>query len=181
MHNLGKLVCAALLGRAAVAASGSLRWEVADSGSTSPPARRHAALGYDRIRRRVILYGGRAMSDGTVLGDTWVYDTESASWQELQPSGDEASPPARFSMVYGTAQAGALDAFYVSTGESAKFGFFNDVWALNLSSLTWSEQPASGPAPTVRYGSGGGIDPLNPTHLTVTVRPGGGVRVRARR
>jgi cysteine-rich repeat protein len=54
----------------------------------SPPARDNAAMAYDAIRERVILFGGAAGT--TQLADTWSWD--GIAWTDVTPA---VSPPAR--------------------------------------------------------------------------------------
>lgn len=54
----------------------------------TPTARSNHVLAYDPVRRRTMLFGGRA--SGTVFGDTWEWD--GVAWTPRQPA---TSPPAR--------------------------------------------------------------------------------------
>ena len=54
--------------------------------TTSPPPRSDFACGYDPVRRRVVLFGGRTAYDlnpSSLLDDTWEYD--GIDWVQLQP------------------------------------------------------------------------------------------------
>lgn len=69
-------------------------------GDGQPGARVFAAMAYDRIRDRVVLFGGRTVlgSPATALDDTWLWD--GTTWTKATPTG--ALPPARSShrLVY---------------------------------------------------------------------------------
>ena len=47
--------------------------------------------------------------------------------------------------------------FVIVTGQGSGALFFNDVWAFDLISESWTQLPGQGAVPAVRYGSGGGI------------------------
>ncbi|HEX6693483.1 MAG TPA: hypothetical protein VF035_02150 [Longimicrobiales bacterium] len=66
--------------------NGAMWRKAADGG---PPARTHAALGYDPLSRRVLLYGGGGTSDES-YNDTWSWD--GAAWKLLPDTG----PAGRF-------------------------------------------------------------------------------------
>lgn len=124
----------------------------------SPPARRDAAMVYDRARGRVVLFGGQD-AGGQDLNDTWAFDLTSLEWTALA-TGAATRPPARFSMVFGIEPS--TQRLLISTGQDAN-GFFNDVWSFDLASNAWGEVTPSSPSePAIRYGSGGGIfDPAS--------------------
>jgi WD40 repeat protein len=58
----------------------------------SPPGRHAHGTVYDAESDRVIVFGGADMLGGDVMGDTWAYDTDTNTWEEMTP---EVSPPAR--------------------------------------------------------------------------------------
>lgn len=67
------------------------------------------------------------------MDDTWLFHVHTAQWQNVAAN---PRPPARFSMVAGVDVR--RDRFIITTGEGED-SFFNDVWALNLRTLSWSE------------------------------------------
>ncbi|GIV96542.1 MAG: hypothetical protein KatS3mg057_1199 [Herpetosiphonaceae bacterium] len=126
-------------------------WQRIEPAGAAPPARRDAALAYDRARNRVILFGGR--NGETPLDDTWAFDLESRMWQALA-TGDAPRPPARFSVIAGVdEERGRL---LITTGQAGA-QFFNDVWSFDLATDTWAPVDVAGEAPRPRYGSAGGI------------------------
>jgi hypothetical protein len=74
-------------------------WRKAADGG--PPARTHAALGYDPVSRHVLLYGGSGTSDEN-YGDTWSWD--GAAWKLLPDGG----PAGRFVNGMTTTAEGAV-------------------------------------------------------------------------
>jgi hypothetical protein len=116
-----------------------------------PPARRDAALAYDGERHRLILFGGR--NDTGSLDDTWALELATMVWEPLA-TGSAMRPPARHSMVAGVDSINQR--FLITTGQ-APGELFNDTWQLDLTTNTWSELPAQGEIPDIRYGAAGGI------------------------
>jgi hypothetical protein len=58
-------------------------WTLRTPSGSVPPARTGAAIAYDSVRGRVVLFGGRA---GAPLGDTWEWDGGAGTWTLRQPA-----------------------------------------------------------------------------------------------
>lgn len=58
----------------------------------SPPGRIDPGFVYDSQSDRLVLFGGHDRLGGSVLGDTWAYDTNTNTWTEMTPA---TSPPGR--------------------------------------------------------------------------------------
>ncbi len=127
-------------------------WRALSAAGGLPPARRNAAMVYDAIRGRLVLFGGRR--DNVALSDTWAFDLESSTWAEIVPAG-ATRPPARHSMVAGP--DAMRQQMVITMGEAGPNVLFNDVWVLNLETNTWSQLLPSGVTPAPRYGAAGGI------------------------
>ncbi len=82
-----------------------------------------------------------------VLNDTWAYDPAANTWTDLKPSG--ALPSARF--VPAMAYDPKTDRVIVFGGRSADVRF-NDTWAYDPTSDTWTELKPAGPLPPERGG-----------------------------
>lgn len=119
--------------------------------TNAPRARRDAALGYDPARHRLILFGGRSTTE--TFFDTWALDLTTLVWQPLA-TGDVPRPRARHSMVSGVDTI--RNRFLITTGQKDSL-LLNDIWSFDLTTDTWSEIPAQGAIPDIRYGSAGGI------------------------
>lgn len=66
---------------------------------SGPPARYRHAMAVDRLRDRVVLFGGSGGATGTVtLGDTWEYEA-SLGWQQRFPA-HSPPPRANHALVY---------------------------------------------------------------------------------
>jgi hypothetical protein len=114
--------------------------------NTSPSARNFHAMAYDTQADRVILFGGsewdKNMRDKP-LNDTWAYDFDTNTWQELD-HGDGEYPPARFyhTLVYNP-----------EAERTILFGgIFGGVetWSYDYSTSTWTKLEPD-PNPGVIY------------------------------
>lgn len=116
--------------------------------STSPSARNYHAMAYDTQADRVILFGGsewdETMSD-KALSDTWAYDFNTNTWQELEHSEGEY-PAARFyhALVYN---AGA-DRTILYGGSAG----LSETWSFDYSTSTWTElEPNQNPGMLTKH------------------------------
>ncbi len=126
--------------------SGAPAWiQLAPTGG--PPSARigHTAV-YDAIGQRMIVFGG---NDGfTALNDVWALSLSGApAWSLLTTTG--TPPPAR---EYHSAVYDADNRRMVVFGGTVDFNFVDDVWALDLSTLAWTELTPSGTPPSARQG-----------------------------
>jgi len=120
---------------------------------TAPAARRNASAILDSAHNRMVIFGGFS---STYLNDIWTFDLTSNSWTNLTPaSGAMPAPRLTPASIY---DAGAHR--MVTWSGQGQGVFFNDVWAFDLDTNTWSPfTPAGGP-PQIRYGVGYTWDPL---------------------
>ena len=140
-------------------AEGQLQWqrmfkddaEGASNPDSVPPARNRHAFGYYGRTNTLILFGGE---DGhSLYGDTWLHFLLNRTWMRMETA---QSPPARVNSVYGVIES--CDIFVVAFGsDSSRRVNFEDVWAFNFNTLTWSQITPTGPGPTKRYGAFGGV------------------------
>jgi hypothetical protein len=101
--------------------------------TTGPIARQGAAMAYDPLRDRILMFGG-SDDAGTVLGDTWEWNTVAKTWSQLSLS---PSPPPRVGsrMVYDVAN----DRIVLQGGwNSTTSVTFSDTWEWDPVSRTWS-------------------------------------------
>lgn len=136
---------------------GAPAWHPLISANAAPTPRDGAAMVYDRVRKRLIVFGGKFAG---YRNDTWEFDLATLEWRELA-TGGAVRPPARFSMVYGIDYA--RDRLLITTGQGEEF--YNDVWAFDLTTDTWSELLAQG-GPVARYGAAGGVFDGNLLYVT---------------
>ncbi len=93
---------------------------------------------FDSNNGVVVLFGGFRFSHGNHLDDTWVYDVETNTWEELHPVG---SPPPRH---WGGFAYDKDDGVIVLFGGHSPFEgsigeIRNDTWILNLSTEAWTK------------------------------------------
>jgi hypothetical protein len=108
-----------------------------------PPSRYAQSAVFDRVRGRLVVFGGRDVN-GSVLGDTWLLDPQTSTWTTL-PSADLA-PSARSgaSMVFDESRGVAvLFGGQVGTGE-----LVNDLWEFD--GVQWRSVVIPGFAPVAR-------------------------------
>jgi hypothetical protein len=113
-----------------------------------PNGRAGAAAVYDQVRRRMLLFGGRASSSGVVgatLGDTWEQDTVTKVWT-AHTSG--VAPPARddHAMVYDTAHNRTI--LFGGRNEAGQVLADTWLWAGN----GWVDVTSTAQGPSARYG-----------------------------
>jgi hypothetical protein len=97
--------------------------------ATSPPARSYAAMAYDPVSQKVVLFGGYGSTD---LNDTWTFD--GTTWSHVKT---KVKPPVR---------AAATMAFDKRANKLVLFGGFayatqqylQDTWAWDGGTSTWS-------------------------------------------
>ena len=99
--------------------------------STIKPApRRDLAIGHDKDRNRVIIFGGRQTNSDQINGiysmvvlfdDTWEFNLETKKWKQLSYSIER--PSARYGMLYTHNKYG----LYISCGRNW-VDFYNDLW-----------------------------------------------------
>lgn len=113
--------------------------ELETSGTPPSPRSDHAAIN-DSLRDRMIVFGG-SLSD-----ETWELSLDDTLlWNEVVTSG--GPPPGRLS--HTAIPDPARDRMIVFGGTTAT-SLLNDVWALSLSTHTWTELLPAGPAPIGR-------------------------------
>src|SRR5215471_10243520 len=129
------------------------QWEQVQVTGAIPPARFGHTLLFDPIRRRLILFGGQA---GVFFSDTWAFDISAGVWLQLSP--DEAGPSRRYghSAIYETAR----DRIVISHGFTDA-GRFDDTWAFDLRTNSWSNLSPSVNRPLRRCLHHASYDPMN--------------------
>jgi hypothetical protein len=120
--------------------------------SPGPGARTRHVLVTDAARERALLYGGRyregSSGDYDVLGDLWAFDFASASWTELDTSGDGPTPRS------SAAATVVGDTLYLFGGNTSASGLSfvprDELYALDLLTLEWREIVLDAPRPAAR-------------------------------
>ncbi len=117
-----------------------------------PAGRNWGQMAYIPTIDRVLLFSGWS-GDATLMneltGDTWLYDYNHDTWEQLRPS----SVPARrhfASMVY----MASVDRVLLYGGQTREGGpFLSDLWTFDPTTLNWEElHPATDPGKRGQYG-----------------------------
>lgn len=66
-------------------AAATVTWTTLSPSGSVPPGRASACFGYDRVRRRLVVYGGEVVND--TLADTWEYDVDGNAWVNPMATG----------------------------------------------------------------------------------------------
>ena len=106
----------------------------------APSPRFGHAIAVDPEGRALYLFGGQADSE-TFFNDTWRFDLDALSWEEVATNDSRPSPRYGTSAVFD--RAGHI---LVSHGFTFE-GRFDDTWSLDLATGTWSDVS---PAPETR-------------------------------
>lgn len=117
-----------------------------------PKGRMNFSLDADPTNDRMLLHGGGTtdFSTFTIDSDTWAFDFETNSWQQLANA--DPQPPAR--IFHGSAFDIARQQLYVFAGGSEnaflETTFKRDMWRLDLATQTWSAVQGAEPWPLGR-------------------------------
>lgn len=128
----------------ALTLSGPLEWSRILPLGTAPTARFAGVTVYDRMRNRMILFGGFA--SGTFYNDAWALDLSGTpTWRNLNPAGPLPTGRDAPAAVYDARHDRVvLFGGFMGPNEA----WFNDVWALDLSRNRWREiSPPGAPSP----------------------------------
>ncbi|MFW9767874.1 MAG: kelch repeat-containing protein [Candidatus Thorarchaeota archaeon] len=100
-----------------------------------PPLRRYGAMAYDVESDRIILFGGVLATTGTT-GDTWAFDYDTNTWENMEPS---SAPSSRFYSVM--AYDSESDRIILFSG--CYPDVFTDTWAYDYNTNTWENMNPS--------------------------------------
>ena len=135
--------------------NGTPTWRKLEVAGPGPSIRREASVILDARRDRLVVFGGRTIPAGEILGDAWTLDlgTSPLRWTSLVPA-DGVAPGRRWghSAIYDE----ACDRMVIHGGtgptEFEPLGLLDDVWALSLgSSPTWTKLTPEGTPPPAHY------------------------------
>lgn len=117
-------------------------WQQLHPTTPSPSARDEFAMGFDMKSGKMLLFGGKSLSD---LSDTWAYDPGNETWTELKP---RVSPPGGSqisAIVYDPdSEQMLLVVSWTLAADDVQ------VWAYDWAANTWAEVKATSPAPAAR-------------------------------
>jgi len=132
-------------------------WNEITITSAKPLPRGGASAIYDPIGDRVILFGGWSGVSYDSLNDTWEFNLTSSTWSEITTTG--ALPPERVAHV--AVYDSLLHRMIIFAGSNWWQTWYNDVWALDLTSHKWEELQTSSTKPENRFSHCGIYYPKN--------------------
>jgi N-acetylneuraminic acid mutarotase len=111
-------------------------WGDLSLGNTEPLSRVYAAMAYDAESDRSIMFGGLDFMSGYVYDDTWAYDYNSDSWQEMDPIVNPGNLSKHF-MVYVSSE----DKVYLFGGDLCTdvCQLSNQLWTYDFNTNTWEQ------------------------------------------
>ena len=128
------------------------KWTDRTDTGTAPDARSGAAMVYDSVRAKFVLFGGRAGS-GLNFEDTWEWDPATGAWTDVTAAGSHPTARAQQGMVYEKSTSkillfggGRSDPSYSDGIEMTTS--FGDTWEMDPTTHTWTLlQPTATPSP----------------------------------
>lgn len=131
-------------------------------GKNNPTGRGEQSGVWDPCNNRIILFGGNDQQPAqcanagpkNYLGDTWAYSQEFENWYRITTSN---APPARgrHSAVFDPIrkQAVIFGGKFREPSSTGNYQMFNDTWAFNVNTDTWTQLATTGETPTPRANS----------------------------
>jgi hypothetical protein len=143
------------------------QWSQVTTSGAAPSGRANASAVYDATADELVIYGGNTSRDGlryTPQGDVWALNLGTGAWRRVATSGMAPRPRLfhaaaireRQMLVFGGGGADAL------TGS-----FYNEAFALDLATGTWSAVQLSGDDPLGRINHVLIADPTMPRYLLI--------------
>ena len=133
------------------------KWANRTGAGTAPDARSGAAMVFDSVRGKFVLFGGRAGS-GFNYEDTWEWDPVTGVWNDVSAAGGHPSARSQHAMVYekstakvllfggGRSDSNSSD----GTGITVSIG---DTWEYDPAAHTWTVRTVTS-APSARHDLG---------------------------
>jgi hypothetical protein len=124
-----------------------------------PAPRGETAGVLDQRRQRIVMYGGntalpeQCMPRDTTVGDTWAFQLDCNSWEQLGITGAPSPGPRAGHAAVLDGRRDRMIVFGGHRSGPAGREALADLWAFDLGSATWQPLAASGTAPTPRSGA----------------------------
>lgn len=132
-------------------------WKLRSTSGPAPDARGGAAMVFDPVRNKMLLFGGRSAT-GYDYEDLWEWDPGTGAWTDRSTAGAHPSARAQHGMLYqrstgkillfggGRSDANSSDGTSVSSS-------LGDTWLLDPATATWTALTPS-TSPSVRHDFG---------------------------
>ncbi len=143
---------------------------ILSGGRTHPTGRGEQGSAFDPCNGRIILFGGNDFQPEECAdfgpkrfqGDTWIYSLEYDNWARLNL---DTAPHARgrHQMVLDRSRklVYLFGGRYRAEGQTGNYELFNDFWAFDLNTDTWTRLDTSGDVPSPRANLAMVYDHLN--------------------
>ncbi len=133
------------------------KWTNRIGAGNAPAPRSGAAMVFDSVRGKFVLFGGRAGS-GANFEDTWEWDPATGAWTDVSAAGGHPSARSQHGMVYEKSTGKILlfgggrsdSASYDGTGITLSLG---DTWEYDPTTYAWSALSVAS-APSARHDFG---------------------------
>ena len=133
------------------------KWANRTGAGTAPDARSGAAMVFDSVRGKIVLFGGRAGS-GYNYEDTWEWDPATGVWSDVSAAGGHPSARSQHGMVYEKSTGKVLlfgggrsdSASYDGTGITVSIG---DTWEYEPTTHAWTVRTVTS-TPSARHDFG---------------------------
>jgi N-acetylneuraminic acid mutarotase len=124
-------------------------------GAPGPSARSGAGIGFDTVRKSVIVFGGVSGADAnaTYLGDVWEYTAATDTWVPRPAVGPTPANRALAAFAYDSSQQRAL--LFGGVGPT----HLADTWEWTASTGAWAQISTQGPP--ARFGAAFAFDPAH--------------------
>ena len=143
---------------------------ILNGGQTHPTGRGEHSNALDLCHGRIVLFGGNDYQPEECAdfgpkrfqGDTWIYSLEHENWARLNVA-DGPSPRGRHRMVFDQSRKKIylFGGRYREEANSGNYTLFNDFWAFDVNSDTWTQVATSGDVPSARINLGMLYDYVN--------------------
>lgn len=142
----------------------SMKWHEISPSGTRPEARWSYNVFLDADSNRLIVFGGQTQS-GQFVNDVWALALTpgSEAWTELKPGGD--IPEGRSNCATGHDEAGHRAYFFGGFNYNQGV-YYNDLYMLDMSTLSWTNVNPGGRTPLERRCATGAFDPWNRNFIT---------------
>lgn len=142
-------------------------WLDRTAAGAKPRARAHASMVYDRMQKKMVIFGGgHGDSDDfqgpqIALGDTWEWDPVSGVFTEKKPASALATPSPRhsFALAFDSKRSRTVLFGGLSRPDPAADAVpKQDTWDYDGATGVWTERTAAGAKPSARYGHASAFD-----------------------
>ena len=139
-------------------------------GKVSPTGRGEQSAVYDPCNKRIILFGGNDYQPEQCAdfgpkrfkADTWSYVPEYQNWA-LVNTATNPPPRGRQAMAFDLSRKRAylFGGRYRAEGATGDYTMYNDLWAFDVNTDTWTQIPHAGDIPSARGNTAMVYDDLN--------------------